>query len=105
MSIGNEMFHNAHEPRREIGILTALGATTRTISVIFMMKAVFLALFGSLLGYGTGTLVAFLLAPKILHTDVYPSLSKIYPHVTSFQVTYESSERIVIDRATKYIAL
>jgi putative ABC transport system permease protein len=77
ISIGNEMFHNAHERRREIGILLALGATTRTILVIFMMKAVFLALTGGLLGYGIGTLVAFLLAPKFLNIHVYPSLSLI----------------------------
>jgi putative ABC transport system permease protein len=77
ISIGNEMFHNAHERRREIGILTALGATTKTIVVIFMMKAVFLALVGGLLGYGIGTLAAFLLAPKFLHIHVYPSFSLI----------------------------
>ena len=77
ISIGNEMFHNAHERRREIGILTALGATTRTIINIFMMKALFLAMVGGLLGYGIGTLMAFLLAPKFLHTHVYPSLSLI----------------------------
>lgn len=29
ISIGNEMFHNAHERRREIGILTALGQQRR----------------------------------------------------------------------------
>jgi len=77
ISIGNEMFLNAHERRREIGILIALGATTRTILVIFILKAVFLALVGGLLGYGIGTLVASLLAPKFLHIHVYPSLSLI----------------------------
>ena len=77
ISIGNEMFHNAHERRREIGILMALGATTRNILVIFVMKAVFLALVGGLLGYGIGTLVAISFAPKFLHIHVYPSLSLI----------------------------
>ncbi len=77
ISIGNEMFHNAHERGREIGILIALGATTRTILSIFVMKAVIVALVGGLLGYGIGTLGAFLLAPKFLHINVYPSLSLI----------------------------
>lgn len=77
ISIGNEMFHNAHERRREIGILMALGATTRSILIIFVMKAVFLALVGGMLGYGIGTLVAILFAPKFLHIHVYPSLSLI----------------------------
>ncbi len=71
------MFHNAHERRREIGILMALGATTRNILIIFVMKAVFLALVGGLLGYGIGTLVAISFAPKFLHIHVYPSLSLI----------------------------
>jgi putative ABC transport system permease protein len=77
ISIGNEMFHNAHERRREIGTLIALGGTTRTILTIFMMKAVFLALVGGLLGYGIGTLVAVLLAPRFLQINAYPSLSLI----------------------------
>jgi len=55
----------------------ALGATTRTILVIFMLKAVFLALVGGLLGYGIGTLVAVLLAPRLLQIHAYPILSLI----------------------------
>jgi len=77
ISIGNEMFHNAHERKREIGILTALGATTRTILTLFILKAFFLALAGGLLGYGLGSFVAFLLAPRFLHLQAYPSLSLI----------------------------
>ncbi len=77
ISIGNEMFHNAHERRREIGILMALGATTGTILGIFILKAVFLAVVGGLLGYGIGTLVALVLAPRFLDIHVYPSVSLI----------------------------
>ena len=77
ISMGNEMFHNAQARKREIGILMALGATTRTILVIFMLKAVFLAMIGGMLGYGIGTLVAVLLAPKLLQIHVYPILSLI----------------------------
>jgi putative ABC transport system permease protein len=77
ISIGNEIFHNAHERRREIGILTALGATTKTILAIFIMKAVFLALVGGILGYGIGALIALLLAPVFLGIHAYPSLSLI----------------------------
>jgi len=77
ISIGNEMFHNAQARRREIGILMALGATTGTILVIFMLKAVFLALVGGMLGYGIGTLVAVLLAPKLPQIHAYPILSLI----------------------------
>jgi putative ABC transport system permease protein len=74
ISIGNEMFHNAQARRREVGILMALGATTRTILVIFMLKAVFVALIGGILGYGVGTLVAVLLAPTLLQIHAYPIL-------------------------------
>lgn len=42
-----------------------------------MIKAVFVALVGGLLGYGFGPLGAFLLAPKFLHSYVRPSLSLI----------------------------
>ena len=77
ISMGNEMFHNAQARKREIGILMALGATTRTILVIFMLKAVFVAMIGGMLGYGIGTLVAVLLAPKLLQIHVYPILSLI----------------------------
>jgi len=77
ISIGNEMFHNAHERRREIGILTALGATTRTVLIIFLLKAVLLAFISGLLGYGIGTLGALVLAPRFLHIPAYPSISLI----------------------------
>jgi putative ABC transport system permease protein len=42
-----------------------------------MLKAVFLALIGGLMGYGIGTLVAVLLAPILLQIQVYPILSLI----------------------------
>lgn len=77
ISIGNEVFHNAHERRREIGILMAIGATTRDILIIFVMKAVFLALVGGLLGYGIGTLVAVSFARKFVHIQVHPGFSLI----------------------------
>jgi len=77
ISIGNEMFQNAHERRREIGILMALGATTRTILVIFILKGAFLAMVGGLLGCGIGTLAALVLAPRFLDIHVYPSVSLI----------------------------
>jgi putative ABC transport system permease protein len=77
LSIANEMYLNAHARRREIATLIALGATTSTILLAFLMKAVLLALLGGVLGYGLGTLTAAHLGPALLRIEVPPDVSLI----------------------------
>ncbi|MHB9030057.1 MAG: ABC transporter permease [Candidatus Latescibacterota bacterium] len=52
--IGLLMFANVRERREEIGILRAIGYTSRQITVVFLAKAVLLGLAGALIGLALG---------------------------------------------------
>ncbi|HXG37832.1 MAG TPA: ABC transporter permease [Bacteroidota bacterium] len=48
------------EKRRDIGVLKALGATSRSVLRVFMFEGVFVGAIGTLLGMGIGLLVCYL---------------------------------------------
>ncbi len=72
LSIGNFMWANVNQRRREIGILRLLGAPRLRILLVLLLKAVVLGLLGGLLGWllGTGAVVA--LGPSTLGLVVAP---------------------------------
>jgi putative ABC transport system permease protein len=71
-SIANYMYGNVHERRREIGTLMALGAGSRLVLKMFLMKALLLGLAGGVGGYVLGTILAVLLGPKVAGIVVLP---------------------------------
>ena len=70
--ISNTMASNVRERRREIGILMALGASSRFIFLIFIKKAVALGFFGGLFGYLVGTLTTTWIGPRVLDLSIKP---------------------------------
>ena len=56
--IMNVMLVAVSQRTREVGLLKALGATRRQIIALFLTEAVFLAIFGGLVGLGLGYLAA-----------------------------------------------
>ena len=70
LSIGNYMWGNVTQRKREIGILRMLGARRARIIGLLLMKAVVLGVLGGLLGYGLGTLAVVVLGPQTLGLDV-----------------------------------
>jgi len=70
--IANYMFANVYERRREIGILTAMGAKPIWIVKVFLLKALYIGLTGGVMGYIIGTLMAVILGPKIAGIPVLP---------------------------------
>jgi putative ABC transport system permease protein len=75
ISIGNIIWANVVERKKEIGILRMLGFSNASISVMFITKAALLGLFGGLLGYALGTTAAVVLGPNIIGIDVPPLVS------------------------------
>ncbi len=73
-SIGNDMYNNVYERRKEIGILIALGATPKIILKVFIKKAALLGLLGGISGYIIGTVLALALGPLIAGVHVFPIL-------------------------------
>jgi putative ABC transport system permease protein len=68
----NYMSSSVDERRREIGMLLAMGMDTRKIQFIFVLKALFFAGTGGLIGYTTGTGISILLGPLIAEAKVSP---------------------------------
>jgi putative ABC transport system permease protein len=71
-TIANYMYANVYERRREIGTLMALGAGSRVVLSMFLLKALLLGLVGGASGYVAGTAIAVALGPRLAHVPVLP---------------------------------
>lgn len=72
VSIGNHVWANVEERRREIGTLLAMGARRSGIYRLFLAKSLVLGLAGGVLGYSIGTAFALLLGPYLAGLRVTP---------------------------------
>lgn len=72
ISIGNYIWANVNERRKEIGILRMMGYSRRKIHLLLISKAIFLGLVGGILGYLIGTLAGVFLGPYLAGIDVKP---------------------------------
>ena len=71
-SIANYMYANVFERRREIGTLMALGADSRLVLKVFLLKALLLGAAGGVGGYVLGTIAAVVLGPRLAGVPVLP---------------------------------
>jgi len=76
--IANYMFANVFERRREIGTLMALGAGSRVVLQMFMLKALWLGLAGGVGGYVFGSILAAALGPRLAGVPVFPMISPLF---------------------------
>jgi putative ABC transport system permease protein len=72
ISIGNYMWSNVEERKKEIGSLLAIGASPMDIYYVFIGKAVILGLIGGIVGYLLGSLAGMILGPQIAGVKVLP---------------------------------
>jgi putative ABC transport system permease protein len=72
ISIGNYIWANVNERKREIGILRMMGAERRTIYKMFLLKALILGIAGGILGYLLGTVAGVVLGPYLAGIVVKP---------------------------------
>lgn len=72
ISIGNYIWANVNERRKEIGILRMIGYARRKIYMLLIYKAVILGLIGGISGYILGTVAALLLGPYLAGIAVQP---------------------------------
>ena len=72
ISIGNYIWANVNERKREIGILRMMGAGRSTIYRMFLLKALILGIAGGILGYLLGTLSGVILGPYFAGILVKP---------------------------------
>lgn len=72
ISIGNFMWANVNERRREIGMLKMIGFRKGIIYQLFLIKASLLGLIGGITGFILGTVAAMWLGPKLAGLSVNP---------------------------------
>jgi putative ABC transport system permease protein len=70
ISIGNYMWANVNERRKEIGTLRMIGATKKYIYQLLLIKAAILGIIGGTLGYVLGTISGIYLGPEFAQIDV-----------------------------------
>jgi len=72
ISIGNYIWANVNERRKEIGILRMIGYHKRHIYYILILKAIIMGLAGGIAGYFVGTVAAIWLGPQFAGIEVSP---------------------------------
>ncbi len=72
IAIGNYMWANVEERRKEIGTLITIGFTRGRIYRLFLTKSLILGLVGGTLGYVLGTLAAMVLGPQLAGLTISP---------------------------------
>ncbi len=77
-SIGNYMWANVEERRKEIGTLITIGWGRRHIYWMFFTKAGILGLVGGILGFFVGTISAVILGPYLAGLKIDPVLNYLW---------------------------
>jgi putative ABC transport system permease protein len=77
-SIGNYMWANVEERRKEIGTLITIGWGRRHIYWLFFTKAIILGLVGGVLGYMVGTVSAIILGPYLAGLEISPVFNYLW---------------------------
>lgn len=72
ISIGNYMWANVNERRKEIGILRMIGFHKQHIYYILVLKALIMGIVGGVAGFILGTLAAVWLGPQFVGIEVDP---------------------------------
>ena len=72
ISIGNFMWANVNERKKEIGILLMVGTPKSSIYTMLLVKATILGLVGGILGYAIGTIAGVVLGPQLAGIIVRP---------------------------------
>jgi len=72
ISIGNFMWANVNERRKEIGVLRMIGAPRTRIHAMLLGKAAALGVLGGLLGYVLGTVAGMTIGPDLTGLPVRP---------------------------------
>lgn len=86
VSIGNYMWSNVNDRKKEIGILRMIGYGKMDIFILLLNKAIFMGGVGAIAGYILGSLITVLLGPQLAEIKVEPIFSLIIPCIV-FSIT------------------
>jgi len=72
LSIGNFIWANVNERKKEIGILRLIGYSKKHIYFLMLTKALLLGLLGGIIGYLIGSIAGMWLGPMLVGVSVQP---------------------------------
>ncbi|MFH0867181.1 MAG: FtsX-like permease family protein, partial [Bacteroidota bacterium] len=72
ISIGNSMWANANQRKKEIGTLRMIGYPKSKIYFLLLSKAVVMGFLGGIFGYIIGSAIAYFLGPQLAGINVQP---------------------------------
>lgn len=72
ISIGNSMWANANQRKKEIGTLRMIGYPKSKIYFLLLSKAVVMGFLGGVFGYVIGSAIAYFLGPQLAGINVQP---------------------------------
>lgn len=72
ISIGNSMWANANQRKKEIGTLRMIGYPKSKIYILLLSKAIVMGFLGGILGYIIGSAIAYFLGPQLAEINVQP---------------------------------
>jgi putative ABC transport system permease protein len=75
----NTLLTSVHERIKDIGIMRAVGASRNQIIKAFIYEAVIIGIFGGFIGYGAGTLLAYVLGPIIFEGTTISAVALYLP--------------------------
>ncbi len=79
IGIMNSMFTNVLEKTKEIGIMKSIGATNKTIMLMFMLESGFLGLIGGIIGLIIGITLSKYIAFLITKANFFPIIIRVQP--------------------------
>ena len=88
IGIMNTMYTSVHERIREIGIMKAVGAKGRTITILFLIESGFFGLFGGLGGIVLGLGVAKVAEFAVQATGAFYLKASVSPQLILFGLTF-----------------
>lgn len=101
ISIGNYIWANVEERRKEIGTLITLGIPKFSIYRLFFIKAIILGVIGGILGYLVGTASAIIIGPHFSDLQISPFPEYIFWAIAISVVIALLGSWFPIYRATK----
>ena len=72
ISIGNSMWANANQRKKEIGTLRMIGYPKSKIYFLLLSKAIVMGFLGGVFGYVIGSAIAYFLGPQLAGINVHP---------------------------------
>jgi len=77
--VANTLMTSIHERIKDIGIMRAVGASRNQIIKALIYEAIIIGVAGGILGYGVGTLLAYIIGPLIFEGTIATFVPQYFP--------------------------